>query len=137
MARKIDLTALTLTASAALWLVFMDAFGSIPLTVALTFITMMALRKIMSAVPWSHFSRPRRAKHAAAKALESLTMKDPSEARQQIAETIKKSFPGEKQPFSLSIILRHPSGQSLTPDEFDGVMAKIKGLLEVIGKTIG
>ncbi len=27
--------------------------------------------------------------------------------------------------------------QSLTPDEFDGVMAKIKGMLPLIGKTIG
>lgn len=120
MARKIDLIALTLTASAALWLIFMDAFGSIPIAAILTFITMISLRKIIFAIPWSNFSRPRRAKQAAANSLKNLTLKDPAEARREIAEIIKKSYPGEKQPYSLSIILRHPSGQPITPDEIIG-----------------
>ena len=117
MGRKIDRIVLTSAAALFLHILFMGAFNSIPISLFMTFIAMICLKKLSGLIPSEKFGRKRRARENARKILEEIALTDVSQAHERLSEILTKAFPADSGKYSLDLVLRHPTGSPLTPDD--------------------
>lgn len=116
MGRKIDLIVLTAALAAGLYLLFMGAFGNIPIAVLCSFASVVCLRRLISRLPIIRISR-RQKRRAAAEMLEKLTFSNDDDARREIISLIASAYPSEAADICVRVVLRHPTGTLLNADD--------------------
>lgn len=117
MGRRIDRIVFLSLLAGALYVFFVGAFHSIPLSAAAAFFAMALLKKLAPPAPRNPLRERRQARGRAKAELERLAMSDAEDAKERLRELFEDAFPGQTPSLTMEFVLRHPAGAALSADE--------------------
>ena len=135
MGRGIDRIMLLSLLAGALYIFFIGAMGSIPLSAAAAFIALALLKKLTERLPKGKRPLKRKSEAEARAELEKFALTGDSDARDRLTASLERAYPGELESAELEYLPGHYNGTKLTTAEICALWKRHAGKQRLVIAT--